>query len=86
MWVISSIVQIHETHLDPPRKAQIVVSYKLQNKELIVIIFTSELSDISKDSESVTVWLDVCFNGESGGEFSRPYFKLLCDGDLLCLR
>jgi len=26
------------------------------------------------------------FVGESGGEFSRPYFKLKCDGDRLCLR
>lgn len=49
-------------------------------------IFTSAQLDISKTSVAVTVRLVFCFSGESGGEFSRPYFKLLCDGDLLCLR
>lgn len=41
---------------------------------------------MAKVSVSVTIWLDFCLSGESGGEFSRPYFRLLCDGDLLCLR
>lgn len=43
-------------------------------------IITSALSGMSNDS------LDFCLNGESGGEFSLPYLRLLCDGDLLCLR
>lgn len=49
-------------------------------------MFTSAESDKSTDSVSVTVKCDFCLSGESGGEFSLPYFKLLCDGDLLCLR
>lgn len=49
-------------------------------------IITSALSGTSNNSVFNIVWLDFCLNGESGGEFSLPYLRLLCDGDLLCLR
>lgn len=42
----------------------------------------SRFQSLSRISLSVGNGSLCSFTGESGGEFSRPYFKLKCDGDL----